>query len=86
MVDLGQAAALAYVDVEGNQVVPEARDAFLCTLNNLISNTNLQSANEDYMKHTTKLQFLLHAVSSLTSLHHLHGFNYRYPDHAHWKN
>lgn len=51
MVGLGQAAALAYVDVEGNQVVPEARDAFLCTLNNLISNTNLQTANENYIAH-----------------------------------
>lgn len=29
MVGLGQAAALAYVDVEGNLVVPEAHDAFL---------------------------------------------------------
>lgn len=47
MVGLGQAAALAYVDVEGNQVVPEAHDAFLCTLNNLISNTSLRSANHD---------------------------------------
>jgi len=31
VVGLGQAAALAYVDVEGNLVVPEAHDAFLCT-------------------------------------------------------
>lgn len=37
MVALGQVVGLAYVDVEGNLVVPEAHDAFLCTLNNLVS-------------------------------------------------
>lgn len=42
MVGLDQVAGLAYVDVEGNLVVPEARDAFLCTLNNYISELPLQ--------------------------------------------